>query len=230
MRDKPVILISDIHSNFQALTAVHEDLTRRFSGTIPGVINCGDILDYGADPEPCIELVKTYDILCSIVGNHDEALIGGTHDRRFDTPHGKLSLEITRGLVRESSLEWIGKNAKDIGSYEDIVAFHGAPGDNWENLYEFSELVNDPFFQPGKVYVFGHSHLQFSFRKNGSLFINPGSVGQPRNADSRAQYAILYPDGSVELVRIPYDIDGAADSIVRKGLPPFLATRLYLGI
>lgn len=232
MRNEPVVLISDVHSNYQALCAVDEDLSRRFKDHKPLVVNGGDILDYGADPELCIQLLKKYNIVASVIGNHDEALIGGTHDKRFDTPHGKISLEITRNSLNGDSLDWIRTISSDVSHYEDLVIFHGTLNDKWENLYESSPSVQSDYkiYHDHQIIVFGHSHLQFKFDTGDHLFINPGSVGQPRNGDHRAQYAILYPNNEVELIRLEYDIDFAAKRIIEKGLPAFLATRLFLGI
>ena len=90
MRGEPVILISDIHGNLQALEAFDMDIHKRFSNaeSLP-VINCGDILDYGADPRGCIDLLGKYNVVISIMGNHDEAILQSSHDSRFDTPHGR---------------------------------------------------------------------------------------------------------------------------------------------
>lgn len=230
MRDTPVILISDIHGNRQALEAFDEDIHRVFETPekIP-LINCGDILDYGADPEGCIKLLSKYNVVISCMGNHDEAILRDTHDKRFDTPHGKLALEITRNSLKRKTVEHLRNIMVDKGSYEDIIAFHGMIDDIWGNLYSFSEEL-DKGYEKGKVYVFGHSHLQFSFKYNESLFINPGSIGQPRNGIAKCHYSILYPDNSVDFKRIEYDIDCAANEIIKKGYPKFLATRLYLGI
>lgn len=230
MRDTPVILISDIHGNRQALEAFDEDIHRVFETPekIP-LINCGDILDYGANPEECIKILSKYNVVISCIGNHDEAILRGTHDKRFDTPHGRLALEITRNSLKRETIEYLNNNMVNIGCYEDIIAFHGMINDIWGNLYPFSEEL-DKWYEKEKIYVFGHSHLQFSFTHNDSLFINPGSIGQPRNGIAKCHYSILYPDNRVELKKIEYDIDGAANEIVKKGYPKFLATRLYLGI
>lgn len=232
MRDKPVILISDIHGNIQALRAFDVEIHRRFPDAekLP-MINCGDILDYGADPEACVELLQKYHVVASAIGNHDEAILKNTHDKRFDTPHGKLALEITRNLLSEQTLFELSKSMKPVDAYEDIIVFHGGIDDVWENLYEGSEDIQEKFSgYHENVFVFGHSHLQFTFRNGDNLFINPGSIGQPRNACPKCQFGILYSDDRVEFVRIDYDIDGAAESILRHGYPKFLATRLYLGI
>ncbi len=232
MRDKPVILISDIHGNIQALQAFDEEIHKRFAEPekLP-LVHCGDILDYGADPAACIALLKKYHVVASVIGNHDEAILKNSHDPRFDTPHGKLALEITRKLIDQKMIEELNGSMKAVDTYEDIIAFHGSIDDVWENLYEGSADISEKFGEyQNKVFVFGHSHLQFTFEKGGNLFINPGSIGQPRNACPKCQFGILYPDNEVELIRVDYDIDGAAQSILKRGYPKFLATRLYLGI
>jgi putative phosphoesterase len=205
-----ILLLADIHANWPALAAINEphDLC----------ICLGDLVDYGVEPLPCIEWVRDH---CQHVirGNHDHAVaqnIVATGDVGY-----RLLSRATRPLM------WQMLGAEDrtylarlpitlhlaLDGF-DYYLVHATPRDP---LDEF--LLDDPVqwerrLQGNEAHFVcvGHTHKQFALQLNGCQLINPGSVGQPRDGDPRAAYAVI-ENGRVELKRAEYDLDRAVAAI-----------------
>ena len=239
------LILSDIHSNLEGLEAVLADA----AGLYQQVVCLGDIVGYGADPNEVTAWVRQN---CEAVirGNHDRACTGMS-DLRFFNPIAKAAAEWTRmQLAREhlSYLSELPQGPLEVASFRIV---HGAPLD--EDAYVISIDDAEEQFQslePGLVF-FGHTHVQGGFCRSGAdgrveglspyelalvaegdtLLVNPGSVGQPRDNDWHAAYA-LYDAATreIEFRRCPYDVDTAQRKIVEAGLPQALAERLGLGL
>lgn len=226
-------IISDIHGNLEAMIAVTIQLLE--AGVVE-IVCAGDYVDYGANP---LEIVNMMDLLkregiltASKLGNHDKAILDGDLSR-FRTEHGKHSANWSRSQLEKyphiiSMLEGLEFNRQS-----KIEVYHGNEVDEWTNvfvgddekLHSLRTSTNKP------IVVIGHSHLQFAVSRGDKLIINPGSVGQPRNGNSYAQYAIVDTETlEYQLLDTSYDIQLSARKIVDAGLDTFLATRLYLGI
>jgi predicted phosphodiesterase len=240
-------VISDIHGNAEALQVVLNELK-----DVDRIVCLGDIVGYGADPEYCIEKIRELDIPC-IKGNHEGALTGEL-DLNYFNDYARRAIEWTRKKVKEQDLIYLSRLGKKITIYQDVLGVHGSPRQPlWEYILDkqtAEEIFNAFDFQ---IYFIGHSHIAgyFSFyRKNEvvqytsafdgasilirpdhSYIINCGSVGQPRDGNPQASFAIFDTDHFiVDIKRVDYPIYKAQDKISRANLPKFLAERLALGI
>ncbi|AEF95813.1 metallophosphoesterase family protein [Methanotorris igneus] len=235
-------ILSDIHSNLEALEAVLNDIDKH---DIDRVFCLGDIVGYGANPNECIEIIKKFP---TVAGNHDYGVIGKEMISFFNT-FGQIAIIYTKEVLKEENAEYLKKLPLIIEEKIDgkkVIFSHACPQnpDSWE--YLFPDYVPDYVFSYEDVVFVGHSHIPFVYSKNrgcvlthegkielnenDKYVINPGSVGQPRDGVNRASYAIFDTDEySVEIKRIPYDIIKAANKILNVGLPEYLAERLFLG-
>jgi len=243
------LIISDIHSNLVALEAV---LTET-AGQYDVIWNLGDTIGYGPRPNECMQRMLDLRAI-SIAGNHDLACIGSNkvniEEFNYDAKtaniwNGKqLSAEYTR-ILAELPL-W-----REIDAQNYIV--HGSPSDPvWEYLLYDAQAENNWRVIPHQLCYIGHSHVQIFLRQNAQghaegpfrpvigvpmpipagerYFINPGSVGQPRDADPRSGYAILDTDTQTVLFgRVAYDIAATQQQMRQSGLPSALIERLARG-
>ncbi len=220
---REIAIISDIHSNLPAL----RNVLREISGM--EAVCCGDLVGYNPFPNEVVEIIKKNRIV-SILGNHDHAVITG--DTSWFNPIAAEAIEWTRNKISSDNLAFL-KTLPRI--YEnDFFMVHGSPRNELEEyVYEDYPLeILKSFFTYTKrnSMILGHTHVPFAKKIDGKLLFNPGSVGQPRDGDARAAYAIFDIDTmSVALERAEYDIDEVANAIEKNGLPLPLAHRLYLG-
>ena len=249
----PIALISDIHSNLEALEAVFKEIDAR---GVKEVYCLGDIVGYGAEPEPVIDLIRER---CSLVlrGNHDDAIFTGTED--FN-PIARQALETNREMIRPGLFRPAAKRARwnflrDLKPREqrgDVLFVHGSPRDPVREYVMKTDCAFDPakmkaiFQLVTRMGIGGHTHQPGVFIEDGGhrtpeelkgrydfgqerCFLNVGSVGQPRDGDTRACFAILHPD-HVEWVRVSYDIAAVQAKIrATKGIDELCAERLALG-
>lgn len=242
------IVLSDIHGNLSALEAVIADFEAK--GYHPdAVVILGDNVNYGMRPNEVIvelrKLSKKYDIIANLFGNHEKALIDcdTTH---FSTERGKRVLDYTRDNLNDDSKEYIyglsKEGLKDVQIGDRKILFiHGSISDPyWGKLN--NETVNDIRYSKYDFVISGHSHIphlieQFypsnnaEYRnKKRTIFLNPGSVGQPRNHNPKAQY--LYMKISSETFHfnsVPYDIEKER-SLFSNEVDGFYSDRLIKGI
>jgi putative phosphoesterase len=220
-------LIADVHSNAVALKAVLSALDE--SGA-ERILHAGDIVGYNPYPNETIELFKKNNII-SIAGNHDRALITG--DTSGFNPYAKAALEWTREVVLPDNFNYI-KGLKNIEAItideKRIVLVHGSP-------YDIDEYVYPENVSPGllsaanaDILVMGHTHIQFKKEYPEGIIVNPGSVGQPRDGNPKAAFAVLDTEsGNIELKRISYDIEKVIEDMLAAHLPEELAFRLRTG-
>ena len=239
-------LLSDIHSNLEALTATLEELKLL---SIDQIISMGDLVGYNANPNECLDIIKENNIL-SVMGNHDSRAVGMVSAHNFNSVAKKAIKWTASTLTEENSLYL--KYLPYTLDLDNIKVCHG-----WLNSFDKYILdtldAKENFDLSGddkKVTLFGHTHLPCVYvsSSNGVEFIeksevdiiegskyliNPGSVGQPRDGDSRASFAVLeindHGIGKVEFKRVRYDIDLTAEKIKKAGLPEALAKRLVIG-
>ncbi len=214
-----IAILSDIHGNLPALQAV---LHTACSLGCTRFISLGDVVGYYAQPGECIDLLKSHGAI-NIIGNHDSYLLSGTN-----CPRSKMVSEITnyqRGIVSSAQLEWLSRSVSTL--IEDGNYFvHGGWQDPLDQyLYKISashiphEAIN--FFT-------GHTHVQILVEFDQQKYCNPGSVGQPRDGDSRAAFAVL-SGNDIHLYRVEYDIDQAAHAMRMAGFPQKYYENLYIG-
>jgi len=239
-------IIADIHANLAAFTAVLEDIEHR--GGVEEVWCLGDVVGYGPDPHQCIELLRQYNHVC-VAGNHDWAAVGKVDTSDFN-PDAATACHWTAQQLSPDDIKYL-EGLPLVIEKDDFTLVHGSPRDPiWEYVLSTSiALENFTFFQ-SKYCLVSHSHvpLVFKYDETGScslsqlstniglalgrsrLIINPGAVGQPRDSDPRASYAIYDSETrSIRLYRIPYDIDATQDKMMQSGLPIRLVVRLNYG-
>lgn len=244
------LILSDIHGNYDALEAVLGDARGRYDR----ILCLGDLVGYGAEPNQVVEWTKS-NVASVVRGNHDRACSGRDLLEGFN-PAARASAFWTRGVLtpeNEGYLERLPQGPLCVvpdgvpnGNF-DLV--HGSPLDEDEYLVGPDDVRFLADYLDTKLTFFGHTHLQGGFLltpRNVKRFtpdrilqlepdyfylINPGSVGQPRDGDPRAAYALYSPqDRTVEYGRVPYDIGKAAAKILQAELPESLAMRLFEGI
>ncbi len=244
----PFLILSDIHANLEALEAVLEDARGRYDS----VVCLGDLVGYGADPNPVTEWVKA-NVASVIRGNHDRACTGMDSLEYFN-PSARASAVWTRGMLTPGNLSYLQRLARGPlrvtpgGASDGFDLVHGSPVDEDEYLVGVEDVQFLRDYLETKVTFFGHTHLQGGFllgpRSTKLLdpdrvvqlepdyyyLINPGSVGQPRDGNPHAAYALYSPeDRTVEYRRVPYDVGKAAAKILAAELPESLAMRLFDG-
>lgn len=238
-------ILSDIHGNLFALKEVITDLNNQ---NIDSVILLGDLIDYGMQSNEVIEYVKdnlSSKIICNIWGNHEKAIM--TKDfSHFSSKRGSDCAKFTESQLNESSKDYLENEMIHDGKHEfDLdgkrtLAVHGSLTDfYWKAI--FPDNLNGDY-SDFDIILSGHSHYPHVFQhfyeadnldmrnKKSVLFINPGSVGQPRNHNPNAQYAILDTDSmGVQLRYIKYPKDKAM-ALYDGSVDDFYSLRLENGI
>lgn len=220
-------MIADVHSNAVALKAVLSVLDTL---QVEKILHAGDIVGYNPYPDETIELFKKNKVI-SILGNHDRALITG--DTSGFNPYAAAAIKWTRSVISPYNVDYIMglKNIESItADAKRIVLVHGSPYDIDEYIYpedavpDFLSAVN------GDILVLGHTHIQFKKEYPEGVIVNPGSVGQPRDGNPDAAFAVLdTASGKIELKRTGYDIEKVIEDMLAAHLPEKLAFRLRIG-
>ncbi|CAN5861893.1 metallophosphoesterase family protein [soil metagenome] len=240
-----IVIVSDIHGNLPALERVLSD-----AGQFDSLWNLGDTAGYGPWPNECIDLVKSYSQSVHLAGNHDLAAIGSIPTDGFN-PIAAAAARWTMDALTDDHRAWISALAS-MSVDNGATLAHGSPRSPVFEYILSSTLAAENFahFATSLCFV-GHTHVpmiavegisqavnqpfkpahQQAFDLNGVRgIINPGSVGQPRDSDPRAAYAILRPDaGTVEFRRAAYPVKVARQAIIDAGLPKALGDRLLVG-
>ncbi len=238
-------LISDVHSNFTAFEAVLADVNKHYP-EITEIFFLGDLCGYGPDPQQSAELILNNKLITkSVKGNHDHYIGQGITPpptnplavASIDWQLSHLSLELRWQLSQLPQLI----TTRHLNNSHEICLVHGSPqyplteyiysnSKKQENLFEFMANIGVD------ILTLGHTHIPFIQEKildSGKklVIINPGSVGQPRDEDSRASYAVLNVEKmKAKIIRVEYDIDSVVKRIYKFGLPKKLGERLYKGI
>ncbi len=239
-----VLVISDIHANLSALEAVL-DVAEAYEA----VWCLGDLVGYGPDPNDCVELVRSLPNLLCLIGNHDQAAIGMIPLSRFNREAGAIAAW-TRQKLSGENIEYLRSLPSKITTQNYTLA-HGSPNQPiWE--YVLDQHTADRSFDALKTdySLIGHTHLPAIYHRppgdtfsktrrikwegemalSPKMILNPGSVGQPRDRDPRASYAILDTEANTwEMRRIAYDVARVQARILEAGLPERQAQRLNSG-
>jgi predicted phosphodiesterase len=248
-----ILLLSDIHANLEAL-----DACLAAAPSFDMAVNQGDIVGYGASPNEVTdrsrELCKTF-----VRGNHDKAATGLMSLDDFN-PMAAAAAMWTRNELRRENLAWLRDlpgGPVTLPELPDVQIVHGSPSDEDEYVVSLGDALAPLITLTNSLTFFGHTHLQGGFFANGSsadgfrpeyktvgqaesvslhlkdgarYLINPGSVGQPRDGDWRAAFALFDTEANVvHFHRTPYNLKEAQDRIFEAGLPARLATRLAVG-
>jgi predicted phosphodiesterase len=243
-----VAVLTDVHSNRPAL----ETVLASIDATGVEQLWClGDMVGYGADPDACTALIRERCDVC-LVGNHDLAVLGELDVSTF-SESAAVAVEWTRANASEETIGFL-RGLQPAGSQGEIGLFHASPRDPvWEYVLSTDQAEDALDAQAERVGLIGHSHIALFFTRpaepkptfaqgsqagegavleisSGEWLLNPGSVGQPRDADPRAAWLELdTEEWTARYHRVPYDVAAAGESILAAGLPRSLAERLQAG-
>jgi putative phosphoesterase len=214
-------LTSDIHANRVALEAVLEDMP-----AVDRLFCAGDIVGYNPWPAECLEAVREREIP-TVMGNHDRAVASDTAFR-FNAM-AKAGVEHARGELSEAQLEWLGDLPEERTELDGKVKLvHGHPEN--PDHYTYPEEFEPDLLEEEELLVLGHTHVQGHAVYDEGIVCNPGSVGQPRDGDPRAAYAVVdLDDRTVEERRVEYDIERVVGAVEEAGLPGRIGSRLREG-
>ncbi|MEW6511266.1 MAG: metallophosphoesterase family protein [Bacteroidota bacterium] len=231
-----IAIISDIHSNLQALKAA---FSRIDAEGIKEVYCLGDIVGYGGNPNECVASVRER---CSyvVLGNHDLAAIDTTQAEYFTAP-GRTAAIWTNGTLATEHRDFLA-NLPMKCVEDSCTLVHASPDSpgGWQYVLslqiarrQFDHFTTD-------LCLIGHTHVPavcgedlktFVFKRGMRFIVNVGSVGQPRDGNPQLSFGILDTEAwTYENIRADYDIEGAAAAILKAGLPPVLAARLSQGL
>lgn len=244
------LVLSDIHANIDALDAVLQ------AASVQGydrAVVLGDLVGYGAEPNAVVERVRALDPIAAIRGNHDKVACGLESAEGFN-PTAQRAATWTRDALTEENREYLRALRRGPLELDALTLIcHGSPVD--EDVYIFGEgdVVEALAVSTRPLCLFGHTHLPMAaaltadhmlelifhgprdrqslrLENDWKYVVNPGSVGQPRDADPRASYALLDTEArEIEVVRADYPVQQACDRIIAAGLPKVLGQRLLLG-
>lgn len=238
-----IAILSDIHANLFALEKVIDDFE-----DINSIILLGDLIDYGMQSNEVVEFIRdnlSEKIICSIWGNHEKAIL--TEDfNHFSSQRGVDSAKFTLLQLTEDSKDYLNSKLTKEGKFEfelgqrKVLAVHGSLNDYyWKSI--FPDNLNGDY-SDYDIVLSGHSHYPHAFQKfydadnpklrnkKSVLFINPGSVGQPRNHNPNAQYAVLDTETmEIELKSVEYPKEKAM-SLFDDNIDDFYRKRLERGI
>jgi diadenosine tetraphosphatase ApaH/serine/threonine PP2A family protein phosphatase len=236
-------ILSDIHGNLEALRAVLDDC----AGRVDAVLCLGDTVGYGADPLACVELIA--ERAQAIVGGNHEHAVAGRLGMAWFNRYARVAAEWTQERLDEDHRAYLGALPLLI-EVDDATLVHASPAqpEEWDYLVTAEDgFAAFPYFATRWCFV-GHSHVPGAWslgsagpehhRDAGLLqsergrryIVNVGSVGQPRDRDPRAAYAVWdVVAGRTQIHRVAYDVHTTRRKIVEAGLPGFLADRLAAG-
>ncbi len=239
-----ILVISDIHANLNALEAVVAD-----AGEIDAAWCLGDLVGYGPDPNECIERIRELPNLICLIGNHDAAALGQIDINSFN-PEARTAVKWTQEALTPTNKDYL-RNLPERQVEEPVTLVHGSPRQPvWEYLLDTrTASKNFDYFDTPYCFV-GHSHLPviYQMKDNYPLaklvipepqsrielepraILNPGSVGQPRDHNPKAAYAIFDPEAlNWDYRRVEYDISSVQERMKEQSLPARHIERLSAG-
>lgn len=237
-------IISDVHSNLEALNSVMADIDTH---DVDEIISLGDLVGYGPQPQECCDVARDREFTL-IQGNHEQGLLNIHYLHGFNQP-AKDALRKTREMLKDETFEWLVNHPKSLVR-EGCRFVHGVPPRSVSDyIWKYESSMERVFYgYPEGVCFIGHTHdlLRFTYdgtKASGKLplnegdlrldeedrhLLNIGAVGQPRDGDNRAKYALYDTDSRILTMRfIPYDIKKTADLIRAHGFHRAFADRLW---
>jgi predicted phosphodiesterase len=242
------LVVSDIHSNWEALEAVLEDARSLYDQ----IVCCGDLVGYGPDPNRVLDWARS-NLSAVVRGNHDRAC-SGLENLEWFNPVARTASMWTMARLTQVNFEYLRLLPGGPLRMDGFQLIHGSPLDEDEYVVSASDARNVFDYLEAGVSFFGHTHLQCGYAwangyfqvlrhhdaaeaeiwqrldRDGIYLINAGSVGQPRDGDPRASFA-LFDSGTLEIAqrRVRYDYETTRRKIEQAGLPDVLGTRLTIG-
>lgn len=243
-----VAVLSDIHANLEALQAVLDDME---SHGAEGILGLGDYIGFNGNPAECLSLVRPR-LLAAVQGNHEAALM----DRAvFGVPMYMEMMDRTQAMLSAEQVQWL-RRLPNHTAWQDCMLGHATPEapKRWGRIANVNEARKVFGAVKNRVSFYGHTHRATIFRLHRGqvekveinydargdftmhlpadcrFLINPGSVGQPRDLDWRAAYALYCPEtATLHLRRVAYNVAEAGNKIARTGLPASFAEALQHG-
>jgi len=231
-------VISDVHANYEALTAV---LRVIHDEGVDLIINSGDNIGFSAFPNECVSLISESDI-GSLMGNHDDA---GSMCRSSCWSRDSNN---EKNRIRAASLKWTQEKILDetrkylarlplkreiVTGFGKIIMFHAGLENliQWITADDCDQLTFISSESGAKLVIMGHTHKPFATQIDGTVFVNPGSVGRPFDGDPRASFAIIDFAGNikVDFRRAEYDIEKNIKALISAGLPSEIGIMLRHG-
>jgi len=239
-----ILVISDIHANLNALEAVLND-----ADGVDATWCLGDVVGYGPDPNECIARIRGLPNLVCLLGNHDAAALGKIDVEAFNA-EARASVQWMQSALSAESLAFL-KDLPEKVTIGNVTLAHGSPRNPvWEYILDLRVAqINFSFFET-QFCMIGHTHLPVIYRMVSDYsavrmmvpvagermalkpreLLNPGSVGQPRDRDARAAYAVFEPEEAIwEYHRVAYDVANVQKRIYDANLPSRHALRLAEG-
>ncbi|MDQ6933065.1 MAG: metallophosphatase family protein [Candidatus Eremiobacteraeota bacterium] len=236
-------IVSDVHSNLESLTAVFEMLAPENN-----LLCLGDIVGYGPNPNECVQMIRER-ATATVLGNHDVAVIDGFGIEYFN-PAARKAMEWTQTVITEENRQWLNGLSYEVRVPEYLMV-HGAPVNYFEYILDkagaaraFSS-TDAPLIFVGHTHIaeyyaldpegtISHEHMQrggeLKMRDNCRYLVNCGSIGQPRDLNPQAAFALYdSEDRTISFKRYEYEIPAVQEKIRSAALPAMLASRLEVG-
>lgn len=235
-----IAILGDIHGNIEALKVAYDVAV---SSNAEKIYHLGDLGGYAPFVNEVVDFLIEYKIE-GIQGNYDDAIAndkehcGCKYEDPLQAEMATLSFEWTKKYSTQKSKDYMHKLPFDISlsAYDrKIKIFHATPLKN--NLYWYEDRGDDFFLHMAKkadadIMIYGHTHIPYRKNIGNRVFINAGSVGKPKDGDTRTCVCIvdITPDNvNTKFLRIPYDVEKVASAIIEKGLPSYFAEKLQMG-
>lgn len=242
-----IAVLSDLHSNGDALTAVARELAARH---VERIYHLGDLAGYNAEPDKCVRWAIEH-TAGGILGNHDAVACGKSQGEFFNAP-ARIAALWSAEHLSEASLKYLISLPDRLVVEEELLLVHGAPSDPDRYLFTLDDAVEELDALAAnpriRVVFFGHTHVpaavvrrrdgstisvaprEYRLKEGETALLNPGSVGQPRDRNPWSSFLIFDTRiRSASWVRVPYDVQACQKKILDAGLPRFFATRLSEG-
>lgn len=213
-------IISDIHGNISALKAV---INRLEELNIDKIICLGDIVGYYSEVNECCDLLREKNIHC-LMGNHDWYLVSGEGCPRSNSAN--QCIDYQKKIISKENLQWLS-TLKPTAFLHNINMVHGG----WNDPLEEYMIPSDSYFSNirGQFYTSGHTHVPCIWKSKGKIYCNPGSVGQPRDGNPEASFAIFNGIDKFFLHRINYDIESTQNLMKIAGFTSYFYENLTNG-
>ena len=216
-----LLILSDIHGN---LTALNEVIKYIKDIKIDALALLGDFIDYGPHSNEVVEIISKLElhVICNIRGNHERAILNDDYSR-FSSPRGAESAKYTKSILTEKTLEYLNTQTSPAGKIEfsidgkRVLALHGTIEDEYWGKFDCTKDLSA--YSDFDIVLMGHSHRPVYYEafyscdnkatrnQKKTIFINPGSVGQPRNLNNNSQFAIFDTETEAcDFIKLPYDI------------------------